>query len=90
MSQSRGLLIYESLARLPLPFIIHTEWKDETDSGSSSLQLRHVPVCDGDEPEALLLQQPGTEVEVKQWPGALLLAVGEQEMDGCRRREVVL
>lgn len=60
MSQSRGLVIHVSLARLPLPFIIHTDWKDETDSGSSSFRLRRVPVCDGDE---------SGQVEVKQRPG---------------------
>lgn len=42
MSQSRGLLTYEWLARLPWPFIIHTDWKDETDSGCNMWQCKLV------------------------------------------------
>lgn len=65
----RGLLISESLTRLP--FIIHTDWKDETDSGSSSFGLRRVPVCEGELELRLYFccaRGKKKDVEVKKWP----------------------
>lgn len=55
MSQSRGLLMYDSLARLPSPFIIHPDWKDETDSGCDMCRC----VMMMNRAEALLFLQAG-------------------------------
>lgn len=85
MPQSGGLLMYDSLARLPSPFIIHPDWKDETDSGSD--------MCHCYDDEQGWRFYVGCRQEKKKWKWsdskevAFFCAVGKQKINGWTRRE---